>query len=142
MTKIILHNQAKLNDQLDLKNIILLDNQSRLDLICNKKLTSKIEKSDKKISVQGNGGTLTIKYKARILGYNYDTWYSKYSIANIISRNNMTRQYRVTYDSNDQKIIVHWEAYSLLDTDFRIHKSGLHVFYPEETKNLVLMNKV
>ena len=54
MTKIILHNQAKVNDQLDLKNVILLDNQSTLDLICNKKLTSKIKKSDKKISVQGN----------------------------------------------------------------------------------------
>ena len=52
MTKIILHNQAKLNDLLDLKTFILLDNQSTLDLICNKKLTSKIKKSDKKISVQ------------------------------------------------------------------------------------------
>ena len=52
MTKIILHNQAKLTDQLDLNNVILLDNQSTLDLICNKKLTSKIKKSDKKISVQ------------------------------------------------------------------------------------------
>ena len=47
MTKIILHNQAKLNDQLDLNNVILLDNQSTLDLICNKKLISKIKKSDK-----------------------------------------------------------------------------------------------
>ena len=73
MKKIILHNQAKLNDQLDLKNIILLDTQSTLDLICNKKLTSKIKKSDKRISFQGNGGTLTIKYKARMPGYNYDT---------------------------------------------------------------------
>ena len=77
MTKICLHNQAKLTDQLDLKNVILLDNQSTLDLIYNKKLTSKIKKSDKKISVQGNGGTLTIKYKARMPGYSYDTWYSK-----------------------------------------------------------------
>ena len=77
MTKIILHNQAKLNDQLDLKNVILLDNQSTLDLICNKNLTSKIKKLDKNISVQGNEGTLIIKYKARIFGYNYDTWYRK-----------------------------------------------------------------
>ena len=41
-TEIILHNQAKLNDKLDLKNVILLDNQSTLDLICNKNLTPKI----------------------------------------------------------------------------------------------------
>ena len=77
MTKIILHNQAKLNDQLDLKTFILIYNQSTLDLIFNKNLTSKINKSDKKISVQGNGGTLAIKYNARIPGYNYDTWYIK-----------------------------------------------------------------
>ena len=61
MTNIRLHNQAKLTDQLDLKNVILLDNQSTLDLIFNKNLTSKIKKSDKKISIQGNGGTLAIK---------------------------------------------------------------------------------
>ena len=77
-----------MTDQLDLKNVILIDNQSTLDLIYNKKLTSKIKKSDKKISVQGNGGTLTIKYKARMPGYNYDTWYSKDAIANIISLKN------------------------------------------------------
>ena len=40
MTKIILHNQTKLNDQLNLNFFILLDNQSTLDLICNKNLTS------------------------------------------------------------------------------------------------------
>ena len=68
---IILHNQAKLTDQLHLKNVILLDNQFTLDLIWNKKTTSKIKKSDKKISVQGNGRTPEFKYKARMPGYNY-----------------------------------------------------------------------
>ena len=67
-TKIILHNQAKFNDQLDLKNVILLDNQSTIYLIWNKNLTSKIKKSDKNISVQGNGGTTNIKYRTRITG--------------------------------------------------------------------------
>ena len=102
ITNIIIHNQAKLNDQLDLKNVILLDNQSTLDLIYNKKLTSKIKKSDKKISIQVNGRTLTIKYMARMPGYNYDTWFIKDEIANIISLKNMIRQYHVTYDSDDK----------------------------------------
>ena len=61
ITKIVLHNQAKLTDQLDLKDIILLDKQSTLDLICIKNLTSKINKSDKNISVQGNRGTFANK---------------------------------------------------------------------------------
>ena len=111
----ILHNQAKLNDQLDPKFFILLDNQFMLDIICNKKITSKINKSDKKISVQGNRGTLTIKYKYVMPGYNYGTCYSKDAIANIISMKNMIRQDCVTYDSDDQKLIVHQETSALPD---------------------------
>ena len=142
MTNIILHNQSKLTDKLDLKNVILLDNQSTLYLICNKKLTSKIKKSDKKISVKGNRGTLTINYKSRIPGYNYYTWYRKDEISNIISLRNMIRRYRVTYDINNHTLIVHRESSALLDMEFRMHKSGIHVFYREEINNLVLMNTV
>ena len=55
---------------------------------------------------------------------------------------NMIRQYRVTYDSDDQPFIVHQEVSALQDMEFRIHKSGLHVFYPENIENMVLMNTV
>ena len=54
----------------------------------------------------------------------------------------MIRQYRVTYDSNDETFIVHWEASALPDMDFRIHKSDIRVFCLEDIKNLVLMNTV
>ena len=140
MMKIIVQNQAKLTDQLDLKNVIQLDNQSTLDLICNKKLTSKIKKSDKKISVQENGGTLAMKYRSRIPGSNYEIWYSKDAITNIISLKNMIRHYYVTYHNDDQTFIVHREAYALPDIEFRMHKSGLHLLYQEDTKKLLLMN--
>ena len=73
-------------------------------------------------------------------GYNYDTWYRKNEIAYIISLKNMIRQYRVTYDSNNQTLIVHREASALPDIEVRMHKSGLHMFYPEDVNNLVLMN--
>ena len=142
MTKIIPHNQANLNDQLDLKKVILLDNQSTLDLICNKKLTSKIKNSDKKISVQGNRGTFANKYKASMPGYSYDTCYSKDTISNIISLKNMIIQYRVTYDRENETFLVHQEASSIPDMEYKMHKSGLHVFYPEDINNMVLMNTV
>ena len=139
---LLINNQAKLTDQLDLKNVILLDNQYTLDLICKKKLTSKLNKLEKKISFQGNGGTRTIKYKARIPGYNCYTWYSKDEIANIISLKNMISRYRVTYDSNDEIFIVHRESSALPYIDFRIYKSVLHVFYPEDINNILLINTV
>ena len=142
MTNIILHNQAKLTDQLDLKNVIILDNQSTLDIICNKNLTSTIKNLDKKISVQENGGTLTIKYKARMPVYSDETWYSKDEISNIISMKNIIRQYCVIYDSDNETFILHREASALPDMEFRMHKLGIHVFYPEDINNMVLMNTV
>ena len=98
--------------------------------------------SDKEIIVQGNGGTIAIKYKARMPGYNYDTWYSNDAIANIISLKNMISQYCVTYDSGDQTFIVHREASALPGMEFRMQKLDLHVLYPEDKKNMVLMNTV
>ena len=54
----------------------------------------------------------------------------------------MIRQYRVTYDSDDDTFIVHREAYSLPDMEFRMHKSIPRVFYSEDMNNLVPMNTV
>ena len=65
-TKIILQNQAKLTDQIDPNDVILIDNQSILDLIFNKNLTSKIKNPDKKISAQRKKEIPIIKYKARM----------------------------------------------------------------------------
>ena len=73
-------------------------------------------------------------------GYNYDTWYSKDAIANIISLKNMISYYCVTYDSDDQTLVIHREASALPDMEFRIHLSGLHVFYTEDINNMLLMN--
>ena len=54
----------------------------------------------------------------------------------------MIRQYRVTYDSDNQTLIVHREESALPDIEVWMHKSGLHMFYPEDVNNLVLMNTV
>ena len=75
-------------------------------------------------------------------GYSYDTCYSKDTISNIISLKNMIIQYRVTYDRENETFLVHQEASSIPDMEYKMHKSGLHVFYPEYIKNLVLMNTV
>ena len=56
--------------------------------------------------------------------------------------NNTIRQYRFTYDSDNQTSIVQQEASSLPDMEFRVHNSDLPVLYPEVIKNLVPMNTV
>ena len=59
---IALHNKSDSNDKLNLRNLMILDNQSTMDLICNKQFTSKINKYREKLRVQSNGGTLVVNH--------------------------------------------------------------------------------
>ena len=54
----------------------------------------------------------------------------------------MIWQYRVTYDSSDEMFVVHHESTGLPNMEFKMHKSGLHVFYPDDIKYMVMMNTV
>ena len=90
--KLIPHTKYDSDEKLDLRNVILLDNQSTLDLICKKKLATKIEKSNRTMTVQGNGGTLDITHRSKLKGYKSKPWFSKEAITNILSFNNMIKQ--------------------------------------------------
>ena len=54
----------------------------------------------------------------------------------------MIWQYRVTYDSSDEMFVVHHESTGLPNMEFKMHKSGLHVFYPDDIKDMVMMYTV
>ena len=89
---IILHTKYDSDEQLDLMNVVLLDNQSTLDLICNKKLATKIEKSNYIMTIQGNSGTLDITHRTKLKGYTLKPWFIKEAITNILSFKNMIKQ--------------------------------------------------
>ena len=61
-----------------------------------------------------------------------------------MSLKNVIKQYRVTYDSNDEQFIVHRQDSGLPKMVFRMHSSGLHVYDPKEhgESNMVFMNTV
>jgi hypothetical protein len=118
-------------NELDLRNVLLLDNQSTFDLCCNKKFTSKIIKGVHTLHMKSNGGGLKITEKCEIPGYKFKLWFSKKAITNIICLKNLIKCYRVTYDSEvDTSFVVHRSAHGLPDLLFEMHPCGLHVCYP------------
>jgi hypothetical protein len=51
------------------------------------------------------------------------------------------RQYRVTYDSNEEMFIVHRHSHGMPNMEFRMHKSGLHYYDPRDVE-FTLINTV
>jgi len=109
---------------LDLRNVLLLVNQSSFDLCCNKIFASKKIKAENALSMTSNGGGLKITEKCKIPGYKDLVWYRKKALS---------KCYRVTYDSElDTTFVVHRTAFGLPDLLFKMHPCGLHVCYPKK----------
>jgi hypothetical protein len=115
---------------LDLRNIILLDSQSTMDLLSNIKHVHKISRANNKMRLQSNGGSMTVNHKTTMAGYKKKVWFSKDTITNIIAFSNLIQQYHVTYDSKDQIFVVHREDQNKPNMEFQMHESGLHYFEP------------
>jgi hypothetical protein len=63
-----LFKQAGSKIKLDLREIILLDSQSTMDLFCNTALVSKTSKSKSSLKLKSNGGTMVVSRKATLPG--------------------------------------------------------------------------
>ena len=75
--------KGKLRD-LDLRNVVLLDNQSTMSLFCNKKMVTNIQKAKKPIMLKSNGGSMGV-IKIADIGEDQSVWFSEKAIANIFS---------------------------------------------------------
>jgi hypothetical protein len=102
----------------DLREVILLDIQSTMDLFCNAALISKTSKSKASMRLKSNGGTVVVTRKSMMTGYNKTVWFSNRAITNIIYLRNLIDQYRVTYDSEDLMFLVHHESDSKPNMEF------------------------
>jgi hypothetical protein len=128
--------------KIDLKEVILLDSQSTMDLFCNAALVIKTSKSKSSMRLKSNGGTMVVTRKARMMGYNKTVWFSTRTITNIIALRNLIDQYRVTYDSDDLMFVVHRESESKKNMEFRMHESGLNYYDPRKEQHLTFVNTV
>jgi hypothetical protein len=134
--------QAGPKIKLDLREIILLDSQSTMDLFCNAALVSKTSKSKSSMRLKNNSDTTAVSRKATLPGYNKSVWFSTRDINNIIALRNLIEQYRVTYDSDDLMFVVHCKSESNPNMEFRMHQSGLHYYDPRKEAHLTLFNTV
>jgi hypothetical protein len=86
-----------------------------------------------------NGGTMEVKKQVIMPGYHTHVWYNKKAVTNILSLSNViNKQYRVSYDSNDQMFVVHHNLEGKLDMEFQMDKSGLHYFDPRDSEFTVI----
>jgi hypothetical protein len=74
--KIALALKSKKSMGLDLRKVLLLDDQSTSDLCCNRKFTSSVKTASNALS-------LRISEKCRLPGYKFWVWFSKRAITNI-----------------------------------------------------------
>lgn len=117
-------------DDLKLREVILLDNQSTMSLFCNKRMVSNIPKTAEPLTLRSNGGSMKVHNIASIGKGKPDVWFSTKAITNILLLKDTISTYRVTYDSYDEAFIVWREARGLPNMIFRMHSSGLHFYDP------------
>ncbi len=78
--KVVLALKSSKFTNLDLRSMLLLDNQATFDLCCNKAFASKIIKAEYALSMTSNSGGLKITEKCKIPSYKYSVWYNKKAI--------------------------------------------------------------
>ena len=118
--------KGKLSD-INLREVILLDNQYTLSFFCNRRMVTDVSSSAEPLTLRSNGGTLDVDHTA-LIGQSTEVWFSKKAITNILSLKDVIKCYRVTYDSYDGAFIVWRENKGLPNMIFKMHSSGLHFY--------------
>jgi hypothetical protein len=131
--KIVLALKSSNSFNLDLRCVLLLDNQSLFDLCCNRGFMSIIWKVSHTLNMTSNGSGLKITKQGKFLGYKFWVWFSEQAITNIICLKNLIKIYRVTCDSKiETTFIVHCQQCGLPNLFFKMHPCGLHICYPKK----------
>jgi hypothetical protein len=93
---------------LDMKDWILLDNQSSVTIFCNPAMVQNIRSAGKEVmKLATNGGILETTMKADLPHWG-EVWFNPKAITNIFSYAEMADKHKITYDSSSQDaFIVH-----------------------------------
>ena len=79
-------------------NWILLDTGSSIEMFCNPSLLNNIHRLEKMTNINCNAGFVNVSNKVALPGYGL-VWFNIYGITNILSMENSTNKFPITYDS-------------------------------------------
>jgi hypothetical protein len=100
--------QLFITGDVDMKQVILLDNETTSSIFANEDYVHDITNAKQQLDLETNGGTLTTNKEATVPGFWKKVWFDKDAITNIFAFHEMVQQYPVTYDSKkEDAFIVH-----------------------------------
>ena len=106
----------------EMKDYIILNNGSSLDLFSNEALVENVHRSKDKLILAVNAGMKQNNMKAHVPSCG-NVWFDQDAIANMFSFANMKKKYQITYDSNKEDAFkVHMNGKIL---EFKVTPQGL-----------------
>ena len=98
-------NNCNMKPKNDLKELVLLDSDSTNTIFCNEKYVNNIRSAKQPLEIQTNGGVMTVTNICDI-PYLGTHWFNAEAITNIISLADISKKYRVTMDTAQEKCMT------------------------------------
>ena len=116
--------------------MLLVDNQSTVNLFWNKKYVKRVWTTDEFTTVKVNGETINTTRKSNVKVYG-EVWFDEWDIINIFALKNINLNSRVTYNRNDYGLLT-FHNHKIKELHFNMHKDGLN-YHTINNRHVILV---